>query len=206
MRRSVAVIVAAVALLPGLAWAASELPEFRMQVSRSTAVAGDEIVVSVSPVDDANLYGYPLDHLVGVFEIDDLDGNLRPSGDVEYGMIEMRTHPNGGLTGSFHPTGVGEYAMVPYPEEVGELPAGALYPKPVPITVEPVGSDYEASGRPIGLILIALFVLAVGIPIAVTRLGRRWESEVDDYYERDYRDPPTMGGGAWPNGGGGGWA
>ena len=51
--------------------------------------------------------------------------------------------------------------------------------------------------------LMLILLLAIGVPVAVNRWGRRREDEVDDYHERDLRDPPAIGGGPWPGGGGG---
>lgn len=54
----------------------------------------------------------------------------------------------------------------------------------------------------IGLVLLVALLLLMGIPLLVNAWARRRE-DVDNYHERDFRDPPTMGG-TWPSGGSGG--
>lgn len=54
------------------------------------------------------------------------------------------------------------------------------------------------------IIFIAVVAAAVAITVGLNRWSRRRADEVDDYFEREHRDPPTMGGGTWPQGGSGG--
>lgn len=54
------------------------------------------------------------------------------------------------------------------------------------------------------VVLSLILLVAVVLPVLVNRWGRRRDDEVDGYWERDFRDPPTMGGGGWPGGGGSG--
>ena len=52
-----------------------------------------------------------------------------------------------------------------------------------------------------GALLAAGIVALVAVPVAVNRWIRS-RSEVDDYYERDHRDPPAFGTPSSPGGGG----
>lgn len=198
--RFVVVLLAQAALVvSGAAWAAVELPVFRLD-SPETARPHEEIIVAVTPVDGAWLYAYPLDQLVGLFELDDLDHDLRPISSVDYGVVELRPDGDGRFTGSISAP-VGDYALVPYPEVIGELPADGAYPEAAPLSVVPPAAP-TPSGRPTGLILVAAALAAIAIVLFVDRWIRR-RRDVDDYFERDFRDPPAMGG-IWPSGGSGG--
>lgn len=198
--RFVLLLLAQVALVAsGTVWADAELPAFRLHAPETTG-ADEEVVVAVAPVDGASLYGYPLDRLVGLFELEQLDEDLRPIGPVDYRVVELRPDGNGRFTGSISAP-VGEYALVPYPEVIGELLKDGAYPEAALLRVVPLAPP-SPSGRPIGLILLVAAAVAIGIPVLVGRLIRRRRA-VDDYFEHDFRDPPTLGG-IWPSGGGGG--
>lgn len=193
-------LLAQVALVfSGAAWADTELPAFTLHAPETTE-ADEGVVVAVTPVDGASLYGYPLDRIVGLFERDQLDEDLRPISPVDYSVVELRPDGNGRFTGTISAP-VGEYALVPYPEVVGELPTDGDYPDAALLRVTPL-TPPSPSGRPTGLILLAAATVAIGIPVVVNRWIRR-RRDVDDYFEHDFRDPPTLGG-IWPSGGGGG--
>lgn len=55
-----------------------------------------------------------------------------------------------------------------------------------------------------GWILLGMVTVAVMAAVGMNRWAKRRNAEVDDYFDRDFRDPPAMGGGPWPPGGGGG--
>lgn len=196
----VVALLASVALgVSGAAWASVEMPGFRLHAPETAAV-DEEIVVEVAAVDGASLYVHPLDRLVGLVPLEDLDEDLRPLRAVDYIVVELRPAGDGRFTGSVSAP-VGDYALVPYPDVTGDLPADGAYPDAALLSVLPPTSP-PASGRPIGLVLIVAAAVAIGIPVVVTRWIRR-RSDIDDYFDRDFRDPPTLGG-IWPSGGGGG--
>lgn len=198
--RVVVALLATAALgVSGSAWASVEMPGFRLH-SPGTAVVDEEIVVEVAAVDGASLYVHPLDRLVGLFPLEDLDEDLRPRRAADFIVVELRPARDGRFTGSVSAP-VGDYALVPYPEVTGDLPAGGAYPDPALLSVVPPSSP-PASGAPTGRLLAVAAALAVGVPVAVSRWIRR-RRDIDDYFDRDFRDPPTLGG-IWPGGGGGG--
>lgn len=197
VRVVVILLTHAVLLVSGPAWASTELPGFTIH-AQETAGPDEQVHLAVTPVDGAWLYVHPLDRLVGLFEIDDLDDDLRPVTGAGYRTVELVSDGDGGFQGwvSVEP---GEYALVPYPDVVGELPAEGTHPEAVLLSVEPIGPPARSGGST-GWVLLAALVVAVAIPVLVSRWIRR-RRDVDDYFERDFRDPPTLGG-IWPNGGG----
>lgn len=46
---------------------------------------------------------------------------------------------------------------------------------------------------PTGVVLLFILAALVGIPWAFNAWYDRREDEVDDFYERDFRDPPAIG-------------